>query len=330
MIVAGIASVPWRQDTLQLTLRSIVKQVDKVNVFLNGYDTIPTFLTSNTPFLDISKVEVYQSQQYGDLGDAGKHFCPDHLEGYHLCLDDDIIYPPDYAAKMIRKIEEYKRKAVIGVHGTLFKKPIDRFMNSRTCVRFEWPLLNDVAVHMLGTGTLAYHTDTIILDTDRPHKNMDDIDVALKCEALNIPRITTERPERWLFNADLAYDHSIFKSLITSDKLREDQETIAIKQITWQDPILPPKAKKESPVLLRLIKLITSQDVDEVNNWVKCQRARGVEWLLYDCGSPQELLSTLDVRVVHIGQFDNHRGCLVVFDDSHVRSSTFNAYPISC
>ena len=40
-----------------------------------------------------------------------------HLSNaYAFSVDDDIVYPPDYVRRMVTKIEEYRRQAIVGVH----------------------------------------------------------------------------------------------------------------------------------------------------------------------------------------------------------------------
>ena len=44
MITAGIASIPHRAENLRQTVLSLINQVDKLNVYLHGYDSVPDFL----------------------------------------------------------------------------------------------------------------------------------------------------------------------------------------------------------------------------------------------------------------------------------------------
>lgn len=169
--MAGLAAIPSRESALERVVKSLIPQVDRVGVYLNNWEHIPEFL--NHP-----KVVVARSQDHGDLGDAGKFFWVDNHKGYYFSCDDDLVYPSDYVERIIKKIEDYDYKAVIGWHGSVisdsfkdYYDPIDRRVFSYSVGR---PF--DIDVHILGTGVLGFHTSTLkvhLKDFERP--NMADI-----------------------------------------------------------------------------------------------------------------------------------------------------------
>ena len=61
-VVATIASIPARQESLRQVIERIIPQVDAIGVYLNNYTEVPGFL--NDP-----KVTVIRSQDHGDLAD---------------------------------------------------------------------------------------------------------------------------------------------------------------------------------------------------------------------------------------------------------------------
>ncbi len=145
-----LASFPPRQAALRQVVASLLDQVDRIYIDLNQYEEVPAFLKH-------PRITVKVGGE--DLRDNGKfYFVPDVQEGYVFTVDDDIVYPPDYVQALIRKIELYGRKAIVGLHGTIFANPLVTYFADRTLLHFKHPLERDRIVDQLGTGTVAFHT----------------------------------------------------------------------------------------------------------------------------------------------------------------------------
>lgn len=201
MKTASLATIPSRISQLKKTVESLLSQVDRLNVFCNNYQTVPEFLNHEKITLG-----------FGDnsLGDAGKFFWADETKGYHFVCDDDILYPPNYVNKMIAKIEQYGRKAVVGIHGINLRfTPITDYHASTERFPFHSEVKKDTLVHILGTGTIAYHSDTMKVSVrDFKEKNIADIFFALLGQNQKIPFIAIERHKRWL--SQQGVENSIF------------------------------------------------------------------------------------------------------------------------
>lgn len=196
-IIASIASIPSREHILEDTIASLHNQVDEVRVYLNNYPSVPDY------FAKYSKLKYERSQTHGDLGDAGKFFwAEDNTPGYRLTCDDDIIYPPNYVANLIKKMQDYDNQAVLGAHGIVLKQPVLAYYGKRRGITYEFgsSLSSDAHCHILGTGVLIYHTKTIRLsfsDFERP--NMADIWFARAAQQQNVPLICYSREKSWLY-----------------------------------------------------------------------------------------------------------------------------------
>lgn len=155
MITVKIASIPERIFQLEATIESFLNKVDSVQVYLNNYSSIPSFLNHK-------KVCVFTSQEYGDIGDIGKFCQIEQQNGYILTIDDDLIYPPDYVDFMIRKIDFYQREVLICVHGNILpKQKLYSYYKDKQGVHFEKKLEQDIRVDVPGTGTLGFHAENI-------------------------------------------------------------------------------------------------------------------------------------------------------------------------
>lgn len=205
-VTASLANIPAREDMLRQVVASLLPQVDRLNVYLNGWDRVPEFL--NDP-----KIVVARSQDHGDRGDAGKFFWADDIQGYHYTCDDDLLYPPAYVAVLKAAIERTLRKAAVGFLGMRVRQP---FVSSRESLRFipfDVRQTCDQYVHYLGTGVLAYHTSTLRVSRDDfPLPNMADIWFGVLLQAQQVPALCPSRPAKWIVplpsTGDTIWGHS--------------------------------------------------------------------------------------------------------------------------
>src|SRR5690554_2476443 len=108
MISVSLASIPERKNCLHQIVNEIYNKVDRINVYLNNYTEIPSFLKKEKFFVVMSNV-------FGDRSALGKLFWCDQINsGYHFIIDDDIQYPEDYFDFLIKKIEQYGGTKIVG------------------------------------------------------------------------------------------------------------------------------------------------------------------------------------------------------------------------
>jgi len=196
LITAALCTHPPALPGLQLTIDSITEQVDQIYVYMNDIQSVPHWL--QRPNIQV----VLSKDALGDLKSNGKHYFAERIEGYCFALDDDIIYPPDYVKTMIEKIEAYKRKAIVCVHGSIIRYPFVSYYMNRICLPFTKQLQEDVRVDVGSSGTQAYHTDTIrFYLNDFPTANMDDIYLTIKAARNKVPIICIQREGEWLRDA---------------------------------------------------------------------------------------------------------------------------------
>lgn len=154
-IVASLAALPERRQSLEATVESLLRWADRVNVFVNGA------MPDRLDVLDDPRVCVESSDV--NHGDRMKFRWADELsDGYHFVCDDDLLYPVEYAELMIEKIERNGRRAIVGVHGsTLCEGFEDYYSDDRLIRTFRETKPHDVRVDFLGTGALAYHAGAV-------------------------------------------------------------------------------------------------------------------------------------------------------------------------
>lgn len=196
-IGCGLASIPGRAAQLRQTVAAVLPSVDQLYVYLNGYPAVPAFLRH-------PKIRVFRSQEHGDRGDAGKFFAAGQQRGFFLSIDDDIFYPPDYVWTMVNALRAARRagrRVAVGFHGKLMRPQVARFYHDHTRqFHFTAALAEPRAVHVLGTCTVAFHTDDlpITIDDFAGPTNMADIYFAIACQRHDVGCVALPRPAGYL------------------------------------------------------------------------------------------------------------------------------------
>jgi hypothetical protein len=213
-VVAFMATFPKRQKHLARAVQSLLPQVDHLFIYMNNYDKVPEYLLNE-------RITALPASHMEDLRDIGKFYhMSDVPAGYFFTVDDDIEYPDDYCDTLVRRIEDYDRRAIVGVHGVIFEQPLQRFFSpNRTTFRFQRALDIDSKVNLIGTGTMAFHSSTITLEPSSLPKGMADIGVAIAAKVNHVDMIAVARPEKWLTPILVKgqEDHSLWEEFREND-----------------------------------------------------------------------------------------------------------------
>ena len=195
-VFAGIASFPAREAALGVTVASILPQVDELHVYLNDYPRVPAFLQHN-------KITVYRSQDTaGNLKDTGKFWAAAHVDGYFITLDDDLVYPTDYATVLLRGIEQYERKVVCTFHGRSFLTlPTTSYYRGalKRLYRCLGAQPHNRGVQFGGTGVMGMHTSTLRprMEDFRAH-GMADVWVGILAARNKVPIVSLAHRSGWI------------------------------------------------------------------------------------------------------------------------------------
>lgn len=208
-VIFSVATYHKRVKELGVTLASIYDQADEIHVYLNDLETVPDYCNRE-------KITVHRGQDFANLSAAGKmYFLSEPREGYIFIIDDDNILPPDYAEKMIRLIELYKRRVAVTVHGSTMVADSGWYYRRYGVHAYQRPLGLDKFVNLPGSGTFAYHTDTLKLDFEmfQPYVLVD-LAVAIACRNQGVPIVCARRPERWLKLQDSAVGAGLWEDFV--------------------------------------------------------------------------------------------------------------------
>ena len=227
MIIAGMATIASRTHLVKQAIASLLPQIDKLYITLNGYTEVPSFVKRD-------KIE-YRLDPKNSLADNAKLLGVDNGPCYYLTVDDDIIYPKNYASEMVKGIERHDRRAVIGVHGIIYKQPLLKYPNDRIVFGALKGLDRDRRVHAVGTGTAAFSIPEVPYTTaDIPSQTrMIDVHLAGWCNKNGIEVYTISRPAGWLKMLDNGDIPSIWRRTIRDNPFRKSIKAAVKSYAPW-------------------------------------------------------------------------------------------------
>lgn len=192
-VLIGIASIPERVESLERVVDSLAPQCDRLVVSLNEYERVPDFIARYPHAEAVLRLTP-------NLGDAEKFAAVGDWDGYVLTCDDDILYPPDYAADIKAAIGRWPGHAVSYHAGTTFGWNGSYAAASSKRIRcLADQAEDDPDVNVVGTGTLGFHTrDVAIWPEVCRTPNMADMWLALHGQQLGIPMVGVRHPAGWL------------------------------------------------------------------------------------------------------------------------------------
>ena len=286
-VLASMASIPSRRDMLADCINSLVVQCDKVRVFLNNYPDVPDFLVH-------PKIEVRRSQDWDDRGDAGKVFWleQDKTPGYRLIVDDDLIFPPDFAEVMCAKVAAKEKKAIYAAHGVLVRQPVKNYYDDRSraaTFHFARALAEDHRVHIGATNALCLHSDAISMHWDDfKYSNSADMWLALHAQEKNLQVLTPARPSNWVReNRHAAPDETIYNHSRNRTRTRFDSSLVQDAVLKFHWPLTVKVGNKPKYCLLVVFKE-TKGLAEGIEQFIA--RTRGeAEWIVmlaYDRSVP--------------------------------------------
>jgi len=136
---------PRQTQTLKM-LASIRGQFDVVRCYFNGVTKRPEWMPD--------WVEVTTGE---DLTDLGKfYFLQPEADEYYFTLDDDLIYPPNYAHTMVEACNKYN--CVVTHHGRKLIGLLPTYYKGHAGVHCLQYNSADVELDVAGTGVMCFNT----------------------------------------------------------------------------------------------------------------------------------------------------------------------------
>ena len=198
LVAAGLATVAGNELALRATVMSLLPQVDRLFVYLNGFRSVPSFLRENP------KIRCTLDPEGVRYGDAGKFWGLEQVtDSVYLACDDDIIYPEDFVARMVGALARIRGRGAVGVHGSLIPQPASDYYDdgSRAVFHLEHPLMRRRQVHVVATSACAFHSSSVrVTLADFRHPGMADIWLARYLQSGSLPAYVIPRRSDWLIS----------------------------------------------------------------------------------------------------------------------------------
>lgn len=197
MINAFTASLPDRFKTLEKSVKSILPQVDTMQVVLNNYKSVPKFL-------EHEKITVVRHDN--SLEDGSRFINIERESGYTLVFDDDILYPSNYVERMIECIEYlthfHDQEVIVGPMGKVLKpRPIRSYYQNidRSYKTFS-EVNHHYVVDVIGACGIMWNAEKVKITQDIIQTPNSDLCVAKFAKENNVLQICVAHKAGWLIN----------------------------------------------------------------------------------------------------------------------------------
>lgn len=200
MVVFSLNSIYNREKNLEYIIPNLVNQVDILYINLIGYPNnyiLPKVLKNDKiriTFLESGGSET-RFIKYNDCVD----------DTYYFPVDDDIIYPKNYASYLISKMFHYNNNAVCCIHGSDINLNLDKdfYKTGKTTIHFTKELGEDTKVVIPGVGTSCFYKGNVDINmNDFKHQNMSDPYIATFLYKQKIDVVCVKRGANWLSRFD--------------------------------------------------------------------------------------------------------------------------------
>lgn len=191
-VLASFATMPGREAAAANVIAAIEPQVDQLHVHRNTADK--------------------------NLGDTAKFLPCWNLDSglrdsfdYHVVIDDDISYPPDFVKVLVAACKHHGGEPV-GCHTVKLREPFVSYYASRTTAHFSMAQPKPKEdVDILGTNSVCYEIRKLALHAhDFRIPNMADIWFAIAAKKSRLRLWPVARQKDWLKQQSGNWDESIY------------------------------------------------------------------------------------------------------------------------
>lgn len=216
-VLAALASIPSRADFLERVLGSLRPQVDRLCVYLNGYRSVPAIVRE---LADEHVVDPVNAGAERKFHWAGQH------QGLYLSCDDDIVYPPDYAATMLAAAGDGRQ--IVTAHGRCYlgRPSHVREVEPGSIGLFHKRVDASRPINHGGTGVMGWDTRRVAVPAVWPLRNIADMQLAIWAQLERVPLWLVAHQAHWLRPLALVDPRGLFKTSQASDH-RQRNELLA-------------------------------------------------------------------------------------------------------
>ena len=202
--VFSLASIPERYANLAHIIPVILAQADVLHIHWVGYKTPVSNAWQDPKIIHHTWAKAgsqIRFQPYALYSNA-----------YFFSIDDDILYPPNYAETMIRFMQANNNQFVCCVHANNHRpfQTKDFYTQPRQVIHFTKALTKTRFAHIPGCGTACLYTPNAKVNwTTFSNNNMSDVYMACLLAKQHIPVVAIAREANWLQSLN-EFDTRIF------------------------------------------------------------------------------------------------------------------------
>ncbi|MHA3916232.1 hypothetical protein [Halovulum sp. GXIMD14793] len=209
-VVAGMATMPSREATFSTSFLSIVRQVERLYLYLDGHEAVPE-IARNHP-----RVVPVFARDYPKLHANGKliGLVLEDEPCLYTCLDDDIYYLRNYVWELRQALKRHDDQAVVGLHGAILGRGSKDWHDGCSAHgSYATTLPEDITVDMLGTGAVLFQSSVVSPKVlEWPKVSMTDMGVAQAAARAKVPMISIRRAKRLAFDLARGQADSLSKA----------------------------------------------------------------------------------------------------------------------
>lgn len=224
-IVAGMATMPSREATFPHAFRSIVRQVNRLYLYLDGFSECPA------PAKDDPRTIPLLSKDFPGLHANGKllGLALERRPCLYVTVDDDFYYYRTFVSSLRSALAEYDDAAVVGYHASILARPLVRYCLNRTIYPYASGLDKATQVDIVATGAAMFSSCALKFDVRNwPFTNMVDLGLAIEAAETGMPRIAVARkPHETLLTLGQDQKDSIYTALKRDDR----RQTVLARQL---------------------------------------------------------------------------------------------------
>lgn len=228
-VVAGMATIPSRATSFQWAFASIVRQVEKLYLYLDGHEEVPSVVH------DHRNVEVVFARDRPGLHANGKLLGLEleQRDCIYACVDDDIYFPRYFIWAMRDGLAKAQDRAVVGLHAVRLARPLVRFFTDQVMVsHYSFPLARATEVDLIGTGAAMFPSVALKFDVgDWPRVSMADIGLAMEAAKRGLPMISIARQGPLVLNLAECQADSLYLARLKDDSQQTEfaRQLLAIR-----------------------------------------------------------------------------------------------------
>ena len=203
--LAAMAAQARRADMLPRVLASLRPQVQRLCVYLNGWDHVPDCVR------ELADEHVLSATNDG--AEKKLHWAAD-WRGLHCSVDDDIIYPTNYVEVMRAAVEQWDGRAIVAAHGRAYEghpRSVHQILPA-SLGHYDRNVRLGRFINHAGTGVMAWDAARVRVPATFPQRNMVDMQLAVWAQQTKTPMWLVPHEAHWFKPLAMLDPKGIFSS----------------------------------------------------------------------------------------------------------------------